>query len=98
VSDASEAHATLNGRQKLVGVKAVSATVTILTPATDLVIREGTPPFILNLGRSGTIGDGEYQGDTAIFTGAEAGVDSTGTEITTMSFIYTGTVTLATSA
>ena len=97
-SDASVAHATDNGRLKLVGVKNVTATVTILTPATDLPIREGSAPAVLNLGRSGTIGDGEYQGATAIFTGSDSGVDATGTEITQLSFVYTGTVELATSA
>ena len=96
VSDASVAHATLHGRQKLAGVKALTATVTILTPATDLPVREGDAPFLLNLARTATITDGEYQG-TAIFTGSEAGVDVTGTEITQLSFLYTGTVVLAVS-
>jgi hypothetical protein len=94
VSDASVAHATLHGRQKLAGVKAVTATVTILTPATDLPVRAGDAPFALNLSRTATLADGEYQG-TAIFTGSEAGVDVTGTEITQLSFLYTGTVALA---
>jgi hypothetical protein len=96
VSDATAAHATNCGRVKLAGTNNATATVTILTPATDLVILEGVSGA-LNLFRSATATDGRYEG-TAICTGSETGVDRTGTETTTMSFIYTGEVDLVITA
>ena len=96
VSDATAAHATNRGRVKLAGTKNATATVTILTPATDLVVLEGISGA-LNLHRSATNTDGRYEG-TAICTGSETGVDRTGTETTTMSFIYTGEVDLVGTA
>ena len=94
-SDATPAHPTECGRLRLAGIKTASATVTILTPATVLPVLEGVTGA-LNLARSATIGDGQYEGN-AICTGSESGVDVNGTEITTLSFIYTGAVTLETT-
>jgi hypothetical protein len=96
VSDATPAHATNCGRVKLAGANTATATVTMLTPDTDLVVLEGEE-VALNLHRSQTNTDGRYEG-TAICTGSETGVDRTGTEVTTMSFLYTGEVDLVVSA
>ena len=99
VSDSTAAAAAasspaVNGRTKLAGINTATATVTILTPsATDLATLAPIAG-VLNLGRSATLSDGEYQG-TAIRTGIQTGVDTTGTEITVLSFQYTGAVTLA---
>ncbi len=92
LSDTTVAHATNCGRTKIAGIKTATATVTVLTPSAVLPIVEGESG-LLKLNRSGTLSDGYYEG-TAIFTGAEQGVDTTGAETTTISFIFTGAVTL----
>lgn len=93
VSDATAADPINCGREKLAGTNTATATVTILTPDTDLPVLEGEE-VALNLARTATLADGEYQGN-AICTGSEQGVDRTGTETTTLSFQYTGIVALA---
>lgn len=101
VSDATSAGAVpippaTKGRVKLAGTNTATATITLLTPATDLAVIEGTT-VALDLFRSQTITDGRYEG-IAICTGSETGVDRTGTEVTTISFIYTGVVDLVVAA
>jgi len=95
-SDSTVADATDHGRQKLAGTNTASATVTILTPDADLPVLEGAT-VALNLYRSQTNTDGRYEG-TAICTGSDTGVDRTGTETTTLNFLYTGVVDLVVTA
>jgi hypothetical protein len=97
VSDSTVAHASNMGRTKLAGINTATATVTILTPTTDLALI--LPEVLtLNLTRDTTavtgIASGQYEGN-AIRTGIENGVDATGTQITVISFQYTGVVDLA---
>jgi len=98
VSDATAARApavpTECGRLKLAGVPTATATVTIITPSTVIPVLEGSAAATLELWRTNTLGDGKYTG-TALCTGSETSIDVTGTETTTMSFLYTGAVTLA---
>ncbi len=96
-ADASVAHATENGKLKLVGILTATATVTVLTPSADLDVLEGVTAAQLNLWRKeATAAHGYYAGE-AICTGHEQGFDVTGAETTTYSFVYTGTVDLVTA-
>ncbi len=97
IADASVAHATNNGRLKLVGILTATATVTVLTPTADLQVLEGATAAQLNLWRKdSTAGHGYYTGE-AVCTGHEQGFDVTGAETTTYSFVYTSVVDLATT-
>jgi len=93
LSDATVAHASNSGRTKIAGIKTVSATVTILTPLAEVVPAIGGAAALLTLQRSGTAADGTYSGN-AVCTGHEFGIDSTGAETVTLSFVYSSTVTM----
>ncbi len=94
VADSTAAHASNTGRTKLVGIK--RATCTIIAKA-DLgpEIDEGDSGAMI-LGRTATIGDGQYTG-TAVCTGVEFGVDVNDVEIVTYSLTFTTAAVLATS-
>lgn len=94
VADTTVAHSLNCGRTKIAGIKTATATVTVLTPTTDLQVLEGVTAPQLNLWRAeATAATGYYTG-AAICTGHEQGVDVTGAETTTYSFVYTGVVDL----
>lgn len=91
-ADTTAAHATNTGRTRLPGVFGATATVTTVALSSGPEVDEGVSGA-LNLARTQTLGDGEYQG-TAICTLHETSVDRNGVELITYSFIYTGEVDL----
>jgi hypothetical protein len=85
-----------SGRLKIAGIKTATATVTILTPAAALPVNPGDTVVALQLWRVAEAeASGFYKG-VAICTGADAGISTTGEEVTVLSFVYNGTVILDT--
>jgi hypothetical protein len=93
-ADSTAAHATNTGRTRLAGLNGATATITAKADAGTEVAIGATVAMIL--GRSATIGDGQYTG-TAICTGYELGVDVNDVDIITYSFVFTTAVVVATS-
>jgi hypothetical protein len=84
------------GRTKIVGLKSASATVTILTPVTDLdlIVGPGDTLAVLNLWRQdGTAATGYYTG-AAKCTGTNTGMNVNGELVTVISFVFDGAVEL----
>ncbi len=94
IADSTAAHASNTGRTKMVGTKGATATITAKADLGTEVVSGASVAMVL--GRTATIGDGQYTG-TAICTGYEFGVDRNDVEIITYSFIFTTAVVLATA-
>jgi hypothetical protein len=97
LADTTVATAASCGRLKIPGLKSLSATVTILTPVTDLdiIVRPGDTLAALKLWRKdSTIGHGNYTG-AAICSNTNTGINVNGEEVTVISFVFDGAVTFA---
>ena len=93
-ADSTAAHASNTGRTRLAGFKGATATITAKADLGTEVVNGASVAMVL--GRTATIGDGQYTG-TAICTGYEFGVDANDVEIVTYSFVFETAVVLATS-
>jgi hypothetical protein len=96
LSDTTVATADTCGRLKIAGLKSASATVTILTPVTDLdsIVKNGDTLAVLNLWRKdATAAHGYYTG-AATCTGTNTGINVNGEEVTVISFVFDGAVEL----
>lgn len=97
LSDTTIATATSSGMLKIAGLKSFSATVTVLTPVTDLdlIVKPGDTLDSLELWRKdATVAYGMYAG-VAVCTNTNTGINVTGETVTVISFVYDGTVTFA---
>lgn len=98
LSDTTVATATASGRLKIAGLKSASATVTILTPVTDLdlIVKPGDSLAVFKLWRKdATAAHGYYTGAVTC-TGTNTGLNVNGEAVTVISFVFDGAVAFAT--
>lgn len=94
LSDVTVAHASNKGRLKIAGQKTVTATVTILTPLTEVTVDIGETVAVLQLWRKDSTAAHGYYTGAAICTNITHGMSTTSEEVTVFSFNYTGEVNL----
>ena len=98
LSDTTVATAAASGRLKIAGLKAASATVTILTPVTDLdiIVGPGESLAVFKLWRQDATAASGYYTGAVTCTGTNTGINVNGELVTVLSFVFDDAVVFAT--